>query len=72
MNQLNKTKAYLAAAALLAAVATFGLGGCSSHRATLAKNEAEAGDAFLAPEEVSEVARLNDLQMAAGARTDST
>jgi hypothetical protein len=76
MNQLKKTKASLAAAAaasLLTAAATLGLGGCSeSHKATMAKNRADAGDAFLAPEEGSEVSRLNDTQMAAGARTDST
>ena len=72
MTQLKHIKAHLSAAALLAVAATFGLGGCSSHRATLARNEADAGDTFLAPDEVSEVARLNDMQIAAGSRTDST
>jgi hypothetical protein len=74
MNQPNNTKPHLAAAALLAAAAaiSFGLGGCSSHRATLARNEAEAGDAFLALGEVPETTRLNDTQIAAGSRTDST
>jgi hypothetical protein len=76
MNQLKNTKPHLtaaaAAAAALLAAASFGLGGCASHSDTLAKNQRDAGDTFLAPDEVSEVARLNDMQIAAGSRTDST
>jgi hypothetical protein len=77
MNQLKNSKAFLAAAAaVLAAATTFGLGGCSTHhRAETAPTKLKPGDAgeeFLAPDEVSETSRLNDMQVAAGARTDST
>jgi hypothetical protein len=77
MNQLKNSKAFLAAAAaVLAAASTFGRGGCSTHhRAETAPTKLKPGDAgedFLAPDEVSETSRLNDMQVAAGARTDST
>jgi hypothetical protein len=67
-SQLKHTKAYLAAAILTAA--TFGLGGCGGKHHE--KTNDDAGDAFLGKDEVSNVNRLSDLQIAGGSRTDST
>jgi hypothetical protein len=55
------------AAALLAL-----LGGCASEKGSSDASARRPAEAFRKPDEVSDVARINALQISAGARTDAT
>ena len=63
----DKMKNWWTGAAALA-LAALVVGGCHHEKA----DEADAGDTFLEKDEVSDVVRLMDQHVAAGARTDAT